>query len=92
MSWFRKPGSDGKGSGPNAETFADLRREVADLASQLRIARRDLDDLDERFGRWRSRDAKRVARDAAEQADDVAQRALPTIGQFKASGRRFPGG
>jgi hypothetical protein len=83
--WFRKAGTDGN---VHADALSALRREVDDLASQLRITTRELADLDERFRRWRGRDAKRP--DLAPPRDEP-QRKL-SLADFKASGRHFPGG
>lgn len=77
-------------SGGDAEA-SQLRADLAAVTSELRALRRDLDDLDESFRRYRSRRAKQdPADDTAPAAANGASRArLPTVAQLRAAGS-FP--
>lgn len=65
------------------EPVATRSAEVADLVSEVRALRRDLDDLDETFRRYRSRRAKQDPVDV----DPEQPTSLPTLAQLRASGR-----
>jgi hypothetical protein len=62
-----------------------MRRELATALHELGLLRRDVADLDDKFRRWRSRDAKRAQVD---ESDEPRNGAL-TVTQLKAQGR-FP--
>lgn len=63
-----------------------MRRELATALHELGLLRREVADLDDKFRRWRSRDAKRAAVD---EADEPRNGHLPTVASLKAQGK-FP--
>jgi len=85
VSWFSKPAVTERASTADAESFAAVRRELATALHEVGLLRREVADLDDKFRRWRSRDAKRAAVD---EADEPANGAL-TVAQLRAQGR-FP--
>jgi len=77
-------------SGSDAEA-SQLRADLAAVVGELRALRRDLDDLDESFRRYRSRRAKHdpVDDSAPAAANGASKGRLPTVAQLRQAGA-FP--
>lgn len=88
MRWFGKQAATGEVQTASADELAAVRRELATALHELGLLRRDVADLDDKFLRWRGRQAKRQALDEADAPPaNGAQPQLPSVAQLKAAGR-----
>jgi hypothetical protein len=77
VTWFRRRAPE--------EASGELRAAIAELRTEIHALRRDVDDLDESFRRFRSRRAKQDAVDGVESPPNGAH--LPTLAQLRSQGR-----